>query len=221
MRSATGDQLEPELAGISLADAGLAEFRGRVHRLWQVPGVAGFEAALFGYTLAVTALQTRSFVEKASSDWWQRLCGWLRIVSLDSNTSADSQTLPVEFSGVLRCEVFIGDQSLAFDLPATTVSQLLAGADARRPFQAGAPIVGQTKLEPLLSALTSQVVALECCLDGLSMSLDQLGALQVNDILLLEHKLDSPLTLQLEDHSILGKGWLGRAGTGLALELCS
>ncbi|MDQ0016108.1 hypothetical protein J2W23_004509 [Variovorax boronicumulans] len=181
---------------------------------------------MFAFDLATSATApvapavAPAMVRAAWTDWLQRLGKLLGGFALEPQPAKGTPGTSVPsdpWSGVLcvRWNWCGGVWSLG--LPHAVVAALL-GSQATKKTVPAAPAQKLPKAR-LDQALAGERVALRVMLEGAELNLGQLQELRLDDVIPLEHLLDSPALVIGTDGTPVCRGWLGQSDGRIAIEL--
>ena len=181
---------------------------------------------MFAFDLAVSGTAPRpmiapAVVHAAWADWLQRLGALLTGFALEPEQPGGTlgKSVPSDpWSGVLCVRWTWCGGLWSLGLPHDLVAALLGNQAATRKT---APAASALKLpkERLDQALAGQRLALRVMLDGAELNLGQLQELRLDDVIPLEHLLDSPALVIGADGTPVCHGWLGQSDGHIAVEL--
>ena len=171
---------------------------------------------MFAFDLATSAAApvapafAPALVRAAWADWLQRLGKLLESFALEPQPQkgAPGTSVPSDpWSGVLCVRWTWCGGAWSLGLPYAVVAALL-GSQATRKTVPAAPTqkLPKTRLD---QALAAERLALRVMLDGAELNLEQLQALRLDDVVPLEHLLDSPALVIGADGTPVCHGWLG------------
>jgi len=178
-----------------------------------------FDLAASG-TAPVAPVIAPAVVRAAWADWLQRLGVLLAGFALEPQQSRDAHgtNAPSDpWSGVLCVRWTWCGGVWSLGLPHAVVAALLGN----QPPTKSAPTALAPKLPKarLDQALAEERVALRVMLDGVELNLGQLQELRLDDVVPLEHLLDSPALVVGTDGTPVCHGWLGQSDGRIAVEL--
>jgi Type III flagellar switch regulator (C-ring) FliN C-term len=168
--------------------------------------------------------------ESAERDLWER---WLKICvhqptdqklsgSQNETSTVAELVEPGPFDGFLFVQFYIGRLCVAVSLTPQQVQAIVrfSDSDSNAPLfdesAASTSFEGSVRVE---EALKSHPVGLHVFLQPASISLAQLQALRLNDVLLLDQSLDSPIQVQSDQREVVARAWLGKRQDMVAIEL--
>lgn len=182
---------------------------------------------MFAFDMAATATApvapavAPAVVRAAWADWLQRLGALLTGFALEPQQprGAPGTSVPSDpWSGVLCVRWTWCGGVWSLGLPHAVVAALLGNQAAIKKSAPAAPAQKLPK-ERLTQALAGQRVALRVMLDGAELNLGQLQELRLDDVVPLEHLLDSPALVIGADGTPVCHGWLGQSDGRIAVEL--
>lgn len=162
-------------------------------------------------------------VRAAWADWQQRIRALLPGFDLTPQQSKDAsgaRTASGAWSGALLARWAWCGGVWSLGLPFEAIAALLGsqGTTSRPSLPAAPP---QEPKERLDRALAGQQISLRVLLEGAELNLGQLQELRLDDIVPLEHLLDSPALVVSSDGTPVCNGWLGQSEGHIAVELAT
>ncbi|WP_426303932.1 FliM/FliN family flagellar motor C-terminal domain-containing protein [Acidovorax facilis] len=124
-----------------------------------------------------------------------------------------------EFSGGISLQVPIGTNTFALELGAAVVTHCLAHGGKTSFSPLGKESKRSAPLIPVLKAAGAQTVRLQVKLNAVTLSLGELQALQLGDVVPLPQSLDAPVTVEMAGGREIANGWLGQAQERWAVQL--
>lgn len=158
-------------------------------------------------------------VRAAWADWLQRMGRALAGCALEPQQSARPQEMnapPDSWLGALCVRLAWCGGVWSLGLPHAVVAALLGGEATMPSAGLTAPRLPKVRLD---QALAGQRVALRVMLDGAELNLGQLQELRLDDVVALQHALDSPALVMGTDGIPLCNAWLGQSEGHIAVEL--
>ncbi|WP_186454189.1 FliM/FliN family flagellar motor C-terminal domain-containing protein [Variovorax beijingensis] len=178
-----------------------------------------FDLAASG-TAPVAPVIAPAVVRAAWADWLQRLGVLLAGFALEPQQSrvAHGTNAPSDrWSGVLCVRWTWCGGVWSLGLPHAVVAALLSNQPPTKSAPTAlAPMLPKARLD---QALAEERVALRVMLDGVELNLGQLQELRLDDVVPLEHLLDSPALVIGTDGTPVCHGWLGQSDGRIAVEL--
>lgn len=151
--------------------------------------------------------------QAAWADWQQRLESALGAPLAGWPAEADETHSADRWSGTLCARLSWCGMHCLLQIPGPVVQRLLPPAPApSRPAAASA-------LVNLADALQGQRLSLQARLHNVTLTLGELEHLAPGDVVLLPHRLDTPLQLMGPREGLLCDAWLGQQAGRVALEL--
>jgi hypothetical protein len=164
-----------------------------------------------------------AIVRAAWVDWLQRIGALLAGYGLTPQRPQDALGAAMAsnpWSGALLVRWAWCGGVWSLGLPFEAVAVLLGheGATSRPSSPVSAP---QEPKERLDRALAGQQISLRVLLEGAELNLGQLQELRLDDVVPLEHLLDSPALVVGSDGTPVCSGWLGQSEGRIAVELAA
>jgi hypothetical protein len=203
------------LSRSSARDASQAALQAVADRMF------AFDLAASG-TAPVAPVVAPAVVRAAWADWLQRIGALLAGFALEPQQSggAPGTNVPSDpWSGVLCVRWTWCGGVWSLGLPHAVVVALLGNQPPTKSAPAAtAPKLPKARLD---QALAGERMALRVMLDGAELNLGQLQELRLDDVIPLEHLLDSPALVISTDGAPVCHGWLGQSDGRIAIELAA
>lgn len=186
------------------------------------------QVAMFGEAVRpVTAsidgpLMALEIAQSAWEDWWQRLGVVLDLSSLTSGGTRDAAPAPGFWSGALEVQISWWGARIRLLLDGSSIQQILndhAPESLKPHLQATSGRAPASVKVGVVQALSGNTVELRAELNAVELSLGQIQALILGDVIPIPHRLDAPAKILDRDGRILCVGWLGKQQTQMAVEL--
>jgi Type III flagellar switch regulator (C-ring) FliN C-term len=158
---------------------------------------------------------------------WEKMClpqvAGQKLLGLQ-NTSPTIAELrePGVFDGFLFVQFYLGELRIGVALTPMHVQAIVGFSDgesnALASGESAASAIFQASVR-VDEALKLYPVGLHAFLQPASISLAQLQALRLNDVLLLDQPLDSAIQVQSDQREVVARAWLGKRQDMVAIEL--
>lgn len=181
------------------------------------PALRALQSALFGETAHLSSVSGPAVIapeiaQIAWSDWQHRLASTLGAPLSAWSAETETNYTPSPWSGTLSAKLTWCKTRCTLLLPGYIVQKLVRPAEPRRALD-------PQPLAHLADALRDQHLNVQARLRDVTLTLGELEHLSPGDVVLLPHRLETPLHVLGPDDEALCNAWLGQQAGRIALEL--